>query len=879
MALQPGNRLGRYEIAELLGKGGMGEVYRARDSKLGREVAIKVLPEELRKEPNYRVRLEREARSISKLQHPHVCTLHDFASTEDIDYLVMEYLEGDTLAARLSTGPLSTSEMCTIGHQVADAIDAAHLRGLVHRDLKPSNVMLTKAGVKVLDFGLAKEASEALATVETQAPTVTAPLTSKGSLVGTMPYMAPEQLEGKPADSRTDIWALGCLLYEMATGQRPFNGDTQASLISSIMAAAPEPPSRVQALTPKRLDDLVGRCLEREPARRWQTAKDVATEIESLGSNNSGSSGGFRRRWMLAFVAVLVGVVGVATWYGRSERTSEAGLPGASDQLGADVRSATALGDSAMILVLPFRNLGDSDQEYFASGVTQEIRTGLAKIPGVGVIAGSSSSEVSREDLSVSEVSARLGVDYVLDGTVRWAPDHRVRVSPELVRVSDEAVLWSGNLDHVIDDVFEIQSEISAQVAERLDFSLLRLEAGDGTPRSTSPEAIRAYLRGRNVGLDWPLGIELYTTAVELDPDFAIAWARLSNLHSAMYLFLGDRGEARLELARRTAAISLDLAPDLPETRIALGDIHRIEGDLEAAKREYEVALRGLSGDGDTVAHVSYFYWRNLGDLATSRELQRRAISLDPLNGFLISNLAITHSHLREYEEAERLLDQAISIGDDNNNALTVKAWNTASWKGWEAAEIDGWSETSFFFPPVLHVQFEALLALGRHEEALAKAELFPPEGFVFQTGVQPKSFLKARVLEAQGDAVRANRGYEEARRDLEKRLEESPEDGRILSTLGVACAKLGRTAEAVRYGSLGVDLAGPAVDAFTGPGHLYDLARIYAVVGDSESALDHLEELLERPGPHSARIIEADIDFGHLRNQPRYRLLMERLD
>ena len=279
MSLEPGALLGAYEIESLLGKGGMGEVYRAHDRRLERSVAVKVLPAELSGDPQFRARLEAEAKTISKLQHPNVCTLYDIGREGTLDFLVMECLEGETLEGRLARASLTLEQVVSIGIQVAEAVEAAHRRGLVHRDLKPSNVMLTGAGAKVLDFGLAKGIGASPQTSDTRSPTMIAPITGEGVIVGTLLYMSPEQLEGKEADHRSDIWALGCVLYEMATGDRPFDGDSQASLISKIMSASVPPLREREPLAPARLERLVSRCLEKDPEERWQSARDVALEL------------------------------------------------------------------------------------------------------------------------------------------------------------------------------------------------------------------------------------------------------------------------------------------------------------------------------------------------------------------------------------------------------------------------------------------------------------------------------------------------------------------------------------------------------------------------------------------------------------------------
>jgi len=284
--LSPHTRLGPYEIVSAIGAGGMGEVYQARDMRLDRTVAIKILPEHISAKPQARERFEREARAVSSLNHPHICTLHDVGHQDGIDYLVMEYLEGETLAHRLRKGPLPIEQVLQYAIQITDALDTAHKHGVIHRDLKPGNIMLTKSGAKLLDFGLAKvRTAEAVAGV-TSLATQTTPLTGEGTILGTLQYMAPEQLEGREADARTDIFALGAVIYEMTTGRKAFEGKSQASLISAIMTAQPLPVSTVQSMAPPALDHVVRTCLAKDPDARWQTAHDVLVELKWLGEGS-----------------------------------------------------------------------------------------------------------------------------------------------------------------------------------------------------------------------------------------------------------------------------------------------------------------------------------------------------------------------------------------------------------------------------------------------------------------------------------------------------------------------------------------------------------------------------------------------------------------
>jgi Tol biopolymer transport system component len=323
--LAAGTKLGPYEITGPLGAGGMGEVYRARDTRLGRDVAIKVLPQHLSADPDLRARLEREARAISSLNHPHICVLHDVGHQDGVDFLVMEHLEGETLAARLERGPLATGPLLTTAIEIADALDKAHRSGLAHRDLKPGNIMVTKSGAKLMDFGLARATGMAggpTGPALSQTPTMTQPLTAEGSIVGTFQYMAPEQLEGQEADTRTDLFAFGAVLYEMATGKKAFEGKSQASLISAIMSSEPPPISTVAPLTPPALERVVKQCLAKDPDNRWQSAADLKRELQWI--RDAGSQAGVaapvaarrksreRLAWMTALAVVVVAAAGVA---------------------------------------------------------------------------------------------------------------------------------------------------------------------------------------------------------------------------------------------------------------------------------------------------------------------------------------------------------------------------------------------------------------------------------------------------------------------------------------------------------------------------------------------------------------------------------------
>src|SRR2546426_797921 len=336
MSLEPSTRLGPYEIISSIGAGGMGEVYRARDTRLDRTVAIKILPEHLSSNPQLRERFDREAKAISSLSHPHICPLYDVGHQDGIDYLVMEHLEGETLAQRLKKGPLPPERALEYAIQIADALDTAHRRGVIHRDLKPGNIMLTKAGAKLLDFGLAKlggaHPAAAFSRLSALPTEDRSPLTAEGTIVGTLQYMAPEQLEGKETDARTDIFALGTVLYEMATGQRAFKGKSQASLIAAILTSEPPPISSLQPMTPPALDRLVKTCLAKDPDERWQSAHDLTHELRWIAEGGSQAGlpaplrairTGRERIWIAASVLLGVAVVLLGILYARAGKVGQ----------------------------------------------------------------------------------------------------------------------------------------------------------------------------------------------------------------------------------------------------------------------------------------------------------------------------------------------------------------------------------------------------------------------------------------------------------------------------------------------------------------------------------------------------------------------------
>jgi len=494
MPLSPGTRLGTYEIVAPLGAGGMGEVYRAKDLRLGREVALKVLPADVATHPDRLARFEREARTVAGLSHPNIVVLHSVEDDGDVRFLTMELVEGQSLDQHVEPGGLPLARVLDIGIALADALTTAHEKGVVHRDLKPANVMLTREGrVKVLDFGLAKLAAEPAgsATEASQAATLAAPLTSAGFVVGTVPYMAPEQVRGETVDARTDLFALGILLYELATGNRPFTGATPADVTSAILRDAPKPLTRVRADIPGDLERVVGRCLEKNPRERFQTALDVCNELR------------------------------------RVRQTVERG------ESGAPPASRDTPPTQVSIAVLPFSDMSATkDQEYLCEGMAEEIMNALTQIAGIRVASRTSAFREGRSGDDLTAIAHALSVGHVLEGSVRTA-GARLRVTAQLTDVASGYQLWSERFDREALDVFAIQDEIAAGVV-----GAVKARLGPGSravhnrARAHDLEAYRSYLKGRHLRAveDFAGALNAFQEAVRLDPAHAPSWTGLAEV-------------------------------------------------------------------------------------------------------------------------------------------------------------------------------------------------------------------------------------------------------------------------------------------------------------------------------------------------------------
>jgi serine/threonine-protein kinase len=536
MTLTQGSRLGPYLVAGPIGAGGMGEVYRAHDERLGRDVALKILPESVAQEPNALARFEREARVLASLNHPNIAQIYGIEESGGVRALVMELIDGEGLDAVIQRGALPLDRALAIAGQIAEALEAAHDAGIVHRDLKPANVMVRPDGtVKVLDFGLAK-ATETAAGSEESPTIVTPAVTQAGVILGTAAYMAPEQARGQPVDRRADIWAFGALLYEMLTGSRLFAGDTVSDLIASILRQ-PIDLSRLPQGTPREIRHLLARCLDR----------DVKTRLQAIGEGRVVLAGAPRgSTWMKTALvtSIVVAVVGGALALGLGVRNRDPG----------PVEGPHAAQGDRSIAVLPFVNSsGTQADDYLADGMTDELIAALGKVPGLRVAARSSAFTFKGSKLEAREVAQKLGVETVLEGTVRRSGT-RLRVTASLVSASDGLQIWSSSFENEGGDPFTVQDQVTRSVVSGLSLQLggTALQASQAG-RTKDPEAHDLYLRGlaaANPGSEADLrrAIEIYQQALRRDPDFALPYVGIAWVH----IFLADAYVAPNEALPKT---------------------------------------------------------------------------------------------------------------------------------------------------------------------------------------------------------------------------------------------------------------------------------------------------------------------------------------
>jgi non-specific serine/threonine protein kinase len=598
MAVAPGTRFGTYEIVAPLGSGGMGEVYRARDRNLRRDVAVKLLPGTLSADPDRIARFEREARAIAALSHPNILAIHDFGNQNGVRYAVTELLEGRTLRDVLRSGPLPLPKAIATAAQVARGLEAAHGRGIVHRDLKPDNLFVLNDGqIKILDFGLAKSAGGADPGSD-PANTVTADATAAGVVLGTAGYMAPEQVRGQLVDHRADIFALGCVLYEMLSGRRAFSGD---SAIDTLHATLHADPAGLDLLpVPEPLARIVSHALEKSPADRFQSAADLRLALEAIGGTAAVPASHTlpaRRRvpvLAIALAAVLTAALAGGWWYWNAADSSPA-------------RSVTS--QARGVAVLPFENLGAAEEAHFAAGVTEEVTLQLAKVSSLRVIGRAATSRYPAAAAQLPEMARELAVGAVLTGSIRQSGP-QVRVTVQLLATPDGETIWSEQYDRTVANIFEAQSDIAIRVARALQVSLAPEErARLQRPPTDNTAAYELYEQQRRFSIGSreqnQEGIEILGNAIALDPQFAFAHAALARRLTSAGAMTGRRTDLVRAVEAAERAVQLD--PFLSRAHHALGSALNRLGRVDEARIAMQRAIEVDANNASAMSDLSLY--------------------------------------------------------------------------------------------------------------------------------------------------------------------------------------------------------------------------------------------------------------------------------
>ena len=891
-ALPGGGRLGTYEILEQLGSGGMGEVYRARDRKLDREVAIKVLPAHLSSSPAALSRFEREAKAVAALSHPNILSIHDFGSQDGTAYAVMELLEGETLRAKLEGGPMTARTAVDYALQMAKGLAAAHERGIVHRDLKPENIFVSRDGhLKILDFGLAKREDKVAPGEETSAPTASGQ-TEPGTVMGTVGYMSPEQVRAIAADHRSDVFSFGAILYEMLAGRRAFRKDTAGDTLAAILRDVPLPLAKE---IPEALSRIAFHCLEKDRDNRFQSARDI---VFALGETASGASSGPTMSTRAAagrsqtgiwtvIAASLLAAAAVVFWSTRFRPHTEPS---------ANAFTAPAPARAKRIVVLPFENLGDAQDAYFASGITEEMINRLASLQGVTVISRATAFGYDRKGKTIKQIGADLGVDFVLEGTVRWdrgkGHSGRVRIAPELVQVADDAQLWGQRYDRVIADIFSLQSEVAENVVRSMGMKLAGSErAVLAGPSTTNLEAYDFYLRGleatgRSQAVeDQRESLQMFQEAVKRDPRFAPALAQLARSHLSLYYYF-DRFRVppdtrHIDAAKEAIDVLDSLGPALPDTHLARGYYLYWGFDrLDPAMAEFRAAI-ALQPSSVPALEGRLFILRRQGRWEEAgRELPRLSV-LDPRNPEVLQQCGMTSLFRRAYADADRYYAQATEFNRRYGVAWGQRAMLQVVWRGDLGAadrllaEARGAGAIDEDFAWLDYTPLRLAFLARDFPGVLDGVERLRGDAINRQWFYLPAELIRADTYAAAKDVSNARRWYSAARERLTRLVQAAPKDARYHSALGVACAGLGLRSEALNEARAGVDLMPATVDSWRRMYRIEDQARVHAMLGEVQPAIEELDFLLSGGSDVSAPVLRLDPNWDPVRSDPRFQALL----
>ncbi len=675
-----GKIVSHYRILDKLGKGGMGVVYKAEDLKLGRQVAVKFLPEELSQDSRALERFQREARAISALNHPNICIIHEIDEHQRRHFIVMELLEGESLSARMGGIPAKTELVLQVGIQIAEALTAAQAKGITHRDLKPANIFLTQAGpVKMLDFGLAKVQPEAAAADVDDAdkPTVSEVLSTPGLVMGTVDYMSPEQALGRDVDQRTDIFSLGVVLYHMIAGRLPFKGVSASDTIVRIARDHPESLIQLNPAVPAELEHIVRKCLEKDRARRYQSAGDLAIDLKNLqrdleqgtatrvtpAAPAPASAIPYRRLAIagIAFAALLLlAFAFIRGWW----RPPGSGSPARIEALA----------------VLPLENLsGDPSQDYFADGMTEALIADLGQIGSLTVISRTSVMRYKGSKTPLPEIARKLRVDAVVEGSVVRS-GQRVRITANLIQAATEKQLWARSYERSTGDILDLQSELAQAIAVEIRSTITPNEkARLSRSRPVNPDAYQAYLKGSYYSNQLNpeshrKAIDYFDQAIRIEPEYAAAYAGLSRAWTALGAADAVPMADAFARAANAAQQAVKLDDSLAEAHVALAMLHEHHWEHTAAEKELRRAIE--LNPGSEPAHIIYTsQLRHWGRLDESIAEARRALALDPLSVLANEGLGDVYVSARRYDLAIEQYRKTLELYPNRSVSHYMLGW------------------------------------------------------------------------------------------------------------------------------------------------------------------------------------------------------------
>ncbi len=866
-----GKKIYQYNIIEKTGGGGMGVVYKAKDEKLDRIVALKFLPPHLLADEEAEKRFMSEAKSASSLDHPNICTIYDINKTDDGElFIAMAFYEGETLKKKLSKGAIRIEEAIDIALQIASGLERAHSSGIIHRDIKPANIMITKFGeAKIVDFGLAKSKASA-------------GITKFGSTIGTAAYMSPEQTRGENVDQRTDIWALGIILYEMLAGTSPFKGEYEQAIIYSILN---DELPKINGV-PEELKSIISKATAKNPDERYSNISEMNSDLTILkGDSGSPSSqsrivvnksqAGRNKKWIWATAALLILLL-VSGWFYFNRTSTE----------------QTEISNSKkMIVVLPFQNLGSSDDEYFADGITGEITSKLSGLSGLGVIARASAMQYKNTKKSLQEIGKELGVQYVLEGTVQWEKlngKKRIRVNPELISLDNATQIWSKPYEADFSSAFTLQSEIASTVAEAMNLKLVKSEQKSLESNITSnSEAYDLFLKARYFAEDITneknsrIALELLQQAIEMDENFAEAYAQLSVVRSNMFWSYFERTKDNLDKAKLSAEKALQLNPDLPDAHAAMGDYfyHGVL-DYDSALEQYNEALR-LNPNNLNALNGTAYVLRRQGKMEETIEYLKKTYEINPQDYMIVFSMGETYDLLRKYKDAYPFIDKAIYLAPEAVAAYDLKA-NTIiretgnTKKAREIIKTAQGKKIGLDSDLFRNTLFLCDILERNYPDAIKEMKGFgETDG---QYYYKPEDLYIAQAYGFLKNKTEADQHYKAAIKVIQEKIKQHPEDSRLYSSLGICYAGIGDKQNAIKEGKQGYELLPVTKEAWRGTFRLYDLAQIYTMIGEDDLALDKIEELLNRPTDAiSVAVLKLDPTWDSLRNNKRYLELVEK--